>query len=193
MLTMMFENWWVILLRGILAIILGALLILFPGITIQSLVLVFGAYALIDGIGTLWTAIRYRGQPRWWVHLLQGILGIIAGILVFLYPAFATISAVFFVLYIIAFWAIFTGVMEIIAAIQLRKEIEGEFWMALGGVLSILFGALLIFFPGAGILTLVTVMAAYEIVFGITLILLAFRVRNAQGQAGSTTQTRQPV
>jgi uncharacterized membrane protein HdeD (DUF308 family) len=196
MLTMLSENWWMVALRGVLAILFGILLLLFPPLVITSMVLLFGAYALIDGVAAIYTAFRHRTQPRWWVTLLEGIIGVIAGILVFAFPLFATISATLFVLYIVAFWAIFTGVMEIIAAIELRKEIQGEFWLGLGGALSVLFGLfLLIGPPAAGVLALVTIIAAYSIVFGVMMLFLAFRLRSHGGQAHpqSGTGTRQPV
>jgi uncharacterized membrane protein HdeD (DUF308 family) len=159
------------------------------------MVLFFGAYALVDGVGNIFTAFQNRTQPRWWVTLLEGIFGVIAGILVFAYPLFATISAVYFVLYIIAFWSITTGVMQIVQAIQLRKEIEGEFWLGLSGLLSVIFGIFLVLAPGAGILALLTIVAAYSIAFGVMLIILAFRVRGMgdQGQSHTGTGTRQPV
>lgn len=186
MLTMLAKNWWVVALRGVIAILFGIALLISPGLTIATLVLFFGAYAFVDGIGAIFTAIQHRTQERWWLLLLEGILGVVAGILVFLYPSFATISAALFVLYIVAFWSIFTGITEIMAAIQLRKEIEGEFWLGLSGVLSLLFGILLIIMnPADGILALVTITAVYAIVFGVMFLFLAFRLRS-QNQSHTT-------
>jgi uncharacterized membrane protein HdeD (DUF308 family) len=192
---MLSKNWWVLALRGVIAILFGIALLLLPPAVITTMVLFFGAYALVDGVAAIFTAFQNRTQPRWWVTLLEGIIGVIAGILVFAYPLFATISAVYFVLYIVAFWSIFTGVMQIAQAIQLRKEIEGEFWLGLSGLLSVLFGIFLILAPGAGILALLTIVAAYSIVFGVMLLILAFRVRGMgdQGQTHTGTGTRQPV
>jgi len=186
MLTMLSKNWWIVALRGVLSIVFGILLIVAPPLVITTMVLFFGAYALVDGIASLMMSIQHRNQERWWLPAVLGILGIIAGILVFAYPVFATISAVFFVLYIVAFWAILGGIFEIMQAIELRKEIEGEFWLGLSGLLSVLFGVFLIFAPGAGILALLTIIAAYAIVYGVMLIVLAFRLR------GMTSQGQQP-
>ena len=186
MLTMLAKNWWVVALRGVIAILFGIALLISPGLTIATLVLFFGAYAFVDGIGAIFIAIQHRTQERWWVLLLEGILGVVAGILVFLYPSFATISAALFVLYIVAFWSIFTGVTAIMTAIQLRKEIEGEFWLGLSGALSLLFGVLLLIMnPADGILALVTIMAVYAIVFGVMFLFLAFRLRS-QNQSHTT-------
>jgi uncharacterized membrane protein HdeD (DUF308 family) len=187
MLSMLAKNWWVVALRGVIAILFGIALLVSPGLTIATLVLFFGAYAFVDGIGAIFIAIQNRTQERWWVLLLEGILGVIAGILVFMYPSFATISAALFVLYIVSFWSIFTGVTAIVSAIQLRKEIEGEFWLGLSGVLSLLFGILLLIMnPVDGILALVTITAAYAIVFGVMVLFLAFRLRSHSDQSHTT-------
>jgi uncharacterized membrane protein HdeD (DUF308 family) len=195
MLTMLAKNWWVVALRGVIAILFGLALLLFPPVVITTLVLFFGAYAFVDGIAAIFTAIQHRKQPRWWLTAIEGGIGVIAGILVFMYPAFATISATLFVLYIVAFWSILSGITEIMQAIQLRKEIEGEFWLGLSGLLSVVFGFFLVIAPGAGALALITIIAAYAIVFGVFLLLLAFRLRgHNQGQSTPTsTSTRQPV
>ncbi|MBZ0292042.1 MAG: HdeD family acid-resistance protein [Anaerolineae bacterium] len=177
MLGVMSKNWWMVALRGVAAIIFGILIILFPNLAIGTFVFVFAAYALVDGIFTIINAVQNRNQSRWWVYLLEGIIGVIAGIVVFANPLFSAITLPLFVLYIVAFWAIFTGVSEIVAAFQLRKEIEGEFWLGLSGLLSLVFGILLLVNPGEGILTLLFIVAAYAIIFGAMLIMLAFRLR----------------
>jgi uncharacterized membrane protein HdeD (DUF308 family) len=181
MFTMLAQNWWLVGLRGLAAIIFGILALLYPGIALESFVLVFAAYALVDGVSAVITSIQNRTQQNWWVHLLEGIISIIAGILAIIYPGLTALT----LLYIIAFWAIFTGVMEIWAAIELRKAIQGEFWLGLSGVLSILFGILLIVAPGAGILAVLTLVAAYAIVFGLFLIMLALKLRGMKDQTGS--------
>lgn len=181
MLTMLAQNWWALALRGVIAILFGIAVLLAPGIAISTFVLLFGAYALVDGIFALITAVRNRTQRNWWVHLLEGIIGVVAGILVLLNPLAASIALPLFALYMVAFWAIFTGVMEIWAAIELRKEIEGEFWLGLSGLISVLFGIFLIVSnPAAGILALLSIVAIYSIAFGVLLILLAFRLRGTQ-------------
>ncbi len=174
MLTQLSRNWWVLALRGVAAIVFGILAFLWPGITLAVLVLLFGAYALIDGVFAVIGAVQHRHEhDRWWVLLLEGIAGIVAGLLTFAYPGITELA----LLYLIAAWAIVTGVIEIIAAVRLRKEIAGEFWLALGGLFSVLFGVLIALFPGAGALTVVWIIALYAILFGITFIALALRLR----------------
>lgn len=180
MATLLARNWWALLLRGIAAIAFGILIFVFPGAALSTFIILFAAYALVDGVFTIIAAVRNRQQERWWVHLLEGIVSVIAGVLAIVFPGITAIV----MLYIIAFWAILTGVFEVWAAVQLRKEIEGEFWLGLGGVLSILFGVLLILFPGTGILTVLWLVAAYAIVFGVVMIILAFRLRSLQNQGG---------
>jgi uncharacterized membrane protein HdeD (DUF308 family) len=174
MLTMLARNWWVVALRGVFAIIFGVLAIVWPGITLLALITLFGAYALVDGIFAVIAGIASYGRnERWWAVLLEGIAGIILGVLTFLWPGTTALVLVYF----IAAWALITGVFEIAAAIRLRKEIQGEWMMVLSGILSIVFGLFLVIAPGAGALGLTLVIGAYAIVFGILLIILAFRLR----------------
>mgnify|MGYP002336077188 CR=1 FL=1 len=189
MLSSVSKNWWVFVLRGIFAIIFGILVLVFPGIALVTFVLYFAAYALVDGVFTIWSAIQRRDRENWWVHLLEGIVSIIAGIVAFLFPGITALT----LLYVIAAWAIVTGVLEIWAAIQLRKEIEGEFWLGLGGLLSIIFGILLIVFPGSGALAVLTLIAAYSIVFGVMMILLGFRLRSATPTGTTSDRASSPV
>lgn len=178
MLEALSRFWWLVVLRGVFAIIFGILAFLWPGITIGALIILFGAYALVDGISTIITAIsRRKSNSQWWVLLLEGIIGVVAGILAFVYPGMTALA----LLYFIAVWAILTGIMEIAAAIRLRKEIDNEWMMALGGVASIILGVLLLIFPGSGALGLLWVIAAYSIIFGILLIILGLRLRGARG------------
>jgi len=187
MLDVMARNWWVLLIRGIAAILFGIAVILVPGIALTVLVLLWGAYALVDGVFALIAGFQGRAtNDRWWVTVLEGLVGIIAGILTFIWPDITAIA----LLYVIAAWAIITGILEIVAAIRLRKEIEGEFWLGLAGLASIIFGVLLILFPGAGILTLLWLVAIYAIAFGILEIILAFRLRGHADQPTQPTQTR---
>jgi uncharacterized membrane protein HdeD (DUF308 family) len=182
------RNWWVLALRGLAAVIFGILVfVLPPPITLSALILVLGVYLLVDGIAAVISAFNHRTADRnWWVTLLEGIVSIIAGLI----AAFGspTITALA-ILWVLAAWAIITGVFEIWAAISLRKEIEGELLLGLTGILSIIFGVLLILFPGAGILTVLALIGGYSIVFGILMIILAFRLR---GMA-TTTTTGGPV
>jgi uncharacterized membrane protein HdeD (DUF308 family) len=168
------RNWWVLLLRGIVAIVFGVLAWLLPGIALVTLILMFGAFALADGVLGAWLAYAGRKQnEHWWVLLLWGLAGIAFGILSFVKPG---ITALVLVLYIGA-WAAVTGVLEIVAAVRLRKEITGEWLLALGGVLSLVFGAWLLLQPEAGALALIWLIACYAVAFGVLLVLLAFKVR----------------
>ncbi|MBX5493540.1 MAG: HdeD family acid-resistance protein [Chloroflexi bacterium] len=168
------SNWWLLLVRGVIAVLFGILAFIWPGLTLLALVLLFGIYTLADGLLALWlTFVAAREQRRWWPFLVEGIAGVAAGILTFIWPGITALV----LLYIIAAWAIVTGILEIIAAIRLREVIEGEWLLGLGGVLSILLGVLLAAQPAAGALALVWLIAAYAVVFGVVLIALALRVR----------------
>lgn len=172
--TVLSRNWWVLLLRGLIAVAFGLLGWFRPGITLAVLVLLFGAYALADGILGIWTAIRGRKEHEdWGVLLLWGLVGIAAGILTLVAPGVTALVLLFY----IAAWAIATGVLEIVAAIRLRKEIEGEWWLIFGGLVSVIFGVLLMAQPGAGALTLLWLIATYAVIFGVLLVILALKVR----------------
>jgi uncharacterized membrane protein HdeD (DUF308 family) len=169
------RNWWLLLLRGIAAIVFGLLAFAWPGLTLVTLVLFYGAFAFVDGIIALVAAFRggAKPMPTWWL-VIVGLLGIGAGIATFLMPG---ITAILLVLFIGA-WALVHGIFEIIGAIQLRKEIDNEWMLVLSGVVSVLFGLLVLIAPGAGALGLVWAIAAYSIVFGISFVALAFRLKN---------------
>lgn len=175
------RNWWVLLVRGIAAIIFGIAAFFWPGLTATLLILFFGAYMLVDGIFGIIDSIRYRDRlEHWWAWLLEGILGVGVGTLTLFMPGIAATVLVI----LIAVWAIFGGVLRIIAAFQLRKRIEGEWLLGLGGALSILFGALLIVQPGIGLLSLVWVIAIWAVLLGVLFIMLAFRLRKAGNARG---------
>lgn len=170
------RNWWLLLVRGIAAILFGVAAFAWPGATVAILVIMFGAYVLIDGIFGIVDSIRYRDRlNRWWLWLLDGVLGVVVGALTLFMPGVTAVVLLMF----IAAWAIVGGVLRIIAAIQLRREIEGEWLLGLGGALSILFGILLIVMPGAGIMSLVWLIAIWAITFGVLFIVLAFQLRKA--------------
>lgn len=175
MLKTLARNWWLLALRGGLAILFGVLALFFPGIALTTLVFLFGAYALVDGGVSLYAAVRSRSRNRrWWVLLLEGVAGIVAGILTFIWPGITALV----LLYLIAFWAMVTGVLEIAAAFELRQEINNEWLLGLSGVLSILFGILLVIAPGSGALAVTWLIGIYAIMFGIVLISLSWRLRN---------------
>ena len=146
-----------------------------PGITLGALVLLYGAYALADGVFAIAAVMAGRtgGRP-WWSLLVEGLVGIAVGIMTFAWPGISALV----LLYLIAAWAFVTGIFEIVAAIRLREEIRGEWLLALSGILSILFGVALVIWPGAGALALVWVIGAYAIAFGALLIALGFRLRS---------------
>ncbi len=174
-LTVIFSrNWWVLLLRGILTILFGVLIWLQPGISLAALVLLFGAFVLVDGVLGVWMAVAGRKEhDDWWVLLLWGLAGIGVGVLTLLAPEVTALALLFY----IAVWAIVSGVLEIVAAIRLRKEISGEWLLILGGLASVVFGVLLIAQPLAGVLALLFLIAAYAVVFGAILVVLSFRVK----------------
>lgn len=167
-------NWWLLLLRGIAGVIFGILAFLWPGITLLSLTFLWGAYALVDGVTSLWAAITGGGAgSRGWL-LLVGLLGIAAGIIAFVWP----VGTAGVLLLFIAAWAIATGILQIWGAIRLRKEIDGEWLLILSGIFSIVFGVVLLLQPLAGALAVVWMIALFAVIFGIDLILLAFKLRN---------------
>jgi uncharacterized membrane protein HdeD (DUF308 family) len=169
------RNWWVLLIRGLAAILFGILTWLRPGLSLATLVLLFGAYALADGLLAMWAAIAGRHEhEHWWVLLLEGLTGIGVGLLTFMVPGLTAIAILFY----IAVWAIARGVLEIAAAVRLRKEISGEFFLILGGLASVLFGFLLMARPWPGALAVLWLIAAYAVIFGVILVLLAFKVRS---------------
>jgi uncharacterized membrane protein HdeD (DUF308 family) len=169
------DHWWVILLRGIVGVIFAVLAFVWPGATLLALIFVWGVYAIVDGAFALYlTYLAVRQQRRWWPYLLEGLIGIGAGVVAFVLPGLTALA----LLFLIAGWAIVTGVVEIIAAVDLRKQIDNEWLLGLAGVFSIVFGILVALQPDAGAVAVVWTVGAYALVFGITLIALAFRVRS---------------
>jgi len=169
------RNWWSLVIRGIVGIAVGIVSFLWPGITLSALVLLFGVYALIDGIVNLTGAARAaEAHERWGVLLLEGIIGILAAVATVLWPTITALALV----YIIGAWAILTGVAEIGAAIRIRRHVTGEWLLAIAGVLSILFGVLIVAVPLAGALVITLWFGAYAFLFGIVLLGLGFRLRH---------------
>jgi len=167
-------HWWAPLLRGIVAIAFGALLLARPIAGVAAFVILFGAFAFVDGILTIVQALRYAHPQtgQWWWLLLQGICGAIIGLITFFYPGItAYVLGIF-----IGAWAIVTGLFEI-AAVQMRRNVPGEIFMILAGIFSIVLGAGIFLFPGAGLLAVVWFVAVYALAAGITLIILALRLR----------------
>jgi uncharacterized membrane protein HdeD (DUF308 family) len=163
------SQWWILALRGLLAVIFGVLALMWPGPTLAALVLFFAAFAIVDGILALVVGFR----SKWWGVALLGLLGITAGILTFMRPGITALA----LLYLIAGWAIVRGVFEIVGAIQLRRELENEWLLILSGLASIAFGVLVLVYPGAGALSIVWLIGAFAIWIGLLMLFLAFRLK----------------
>lgn len=172
------QNWWLLLLRGIAGIVFGVLAFVWPGITLLTMIIFYGAYALMDGVFAIGAAFRGGdAQSRWWLILI-GLLGIAAGLLTFLWPGLTALALATF----IGVWSLIHGVFEIVGAIKIRKEIDNEWWLILSGAISVLFGLVLLIRPGEGVLALIWVIGAYSIIFGALLVAFALRLRqHSQG------------
>jgi uncharacterized membrane protein HdeD (DUF308 family) len=182
MLQSIAQSWWLYALRGVAAIIFGVLAFVSPGSTLLALVLVFGIYAVVDGVLAVISSFQIREvSNRWWVVLLEGLAGVIVGIVAILYPSLT--AGV--LLLLIAFWAVFTGIMEIIAAIRLRQEIDNEWSLVLSGILSIILGVILVVYPSSGAVGLVWAVGLYAIFFGVLMLYLAFQLRGYLRQAAA--------
>jgi len=173
MLTLIAQNWWIHVLRGFFAALFGIMALVWPGLTLGVLVILFGVYVLLEGILALAAAFRHRTETSWWLLLVEGIAGIVAGVFAFIWP---TLTAVVLLIFI-GVWAILTGIFEVCAAMQLRQEMAGEWVLGVAGILSILIGILLIANPGAGALAVVWLIGIYAILFGVLLMYLGFKAR----------------
>jgi uncharacterized membrane protein HdeD (DUF308 family) len=170
-------KWWVVGLRGIVAVLFGIVALVSPGITLVALVFLFGAYALVDGLFAIVTAIGGSGSERFW-FLLEGIIGIAAGIIAYAYPDITARALV----YLIAAWAIFTGVFEIMAGFEL--PVSKDWLLALSGLASVVFGVLVFFYPASGALAIVWLIGIYGVLYGVVMVILAVRLRSL-GRAAS--------
>jgi uncharacterized membrane protein HdeD (DUF308 family) len=180
------SNWWLVMLRGLIAILFGIFALTSPLAALAAFVLIFGVWAFIDGIDAL--AMAVSGW-RSWQLVFVGLVGIGIGFLTFFRPgitAFALYAAV-------AAWAIARGLLEIAVAIELRKTIKGELWMVLAGVASIVFGVLLILLPMAGVLTLAWLIGAYALIFGVLMFALSLRLRHAHVEAERLAHPKVPL
>lgn len=173
MITALAQNWWTFTLRGVLTLLFGILAFVAPGATLTTLIFVFGFFAILNGVFALYAAWNLRSFDRWWVLLLEGLLGIAAGVIAFFYPGAAAIAF----LSILAAWAILVGILQIVAAIRLRKEIENEWSLGLGGLASIIFGVLLVVWPRSGLVAISWIIGLYAIAFGVLLLILGSRLR----------------
>jgi uncharacterized membrane protein HdeD (DUF308 family) len=192
MLETLTRYWWAVALRGTLAILVGVTALVWPRITLFALVLLFGAYSLVDGVFTLAAALGWRDRGgtdtagRIWL-CVQGVAGIILGVLAFVWPGITALA----LLWLIGIWAIVIGVLEVIAAIRLRRELRREWLLGLSGAATALFGILLIAWPAAGVLTLIALIGVSALVFGAALLAFAERLRRQQRPA--TGSRRRPA
>ena len=169
------RNWWALALRGAAAIIFGIIALFWPPAAVAALVAVFGAYALVDGIFNLVAAVRAgREGQRWGALVFEGVVSLLVGVLTLFYPGVTALALVLFV----GAWSLITGVAEIVAAIKLRRFIEGEWLLALSGILSVAFGILLFISPMIGAIAIAIWIGAYAVVFGALLVGLALRLRS---------------
>jgi uncharacterized membrane protein HdeD (DUF308 family) len=174
------RNWWAFLLRGILALVFGGVALFFPASAFMSLVLVFGAFSLVDGVFAIVAAFTSNAKSEnWWWIILEGVFGILIGVLTIVQPA--AMGNAWLIL--IAARALVTGILEIITAIRIRKLIEGELWLILGGLASVAFGILVMVYPASGAFAIGVLVGAYAILFGIMFIALALRLRKHRSHA----------
>lgn len=174
MLEVLVRNRGWLFVRGVAALVFGILAFVWPEVTLLALVLLYGAYAFVDGVAALVLAIRGHRPPgaSVWSLVLVGLLGVGAGVVTVFWPGITAVA----LLILVAAWAIARGIFEVVAAVRLRKEIEGEWLLGLAGAVSILFGAVLIAQPAAGLLALVWLVGVYAVVAGILYIWLGFRL-----------------
>jgi uncharacterized membrane protein HdeD (DUF308 family) len=177
-------NWWTVALRGVLTIVVGLIAFFFPGVTLAFVIALFGVFALFEGAFLIISGIRNRRENRrWWALIIQGIISVGAGILAFMAPLATAVA----LLYLMAFWAIASGLVEIIVAIRLRKEMEGEWMLVVDGILTVLFGVALVAVPAAGLLVWMWMIGGFKLASGLLLLVLAFRLKKEErGTAGST-------
>jgi len=178
MLKALADGWWAFALRGTLALLFGLGALSYPGLTLLVLIIFFGIYALIDGITALLMGI---GEKKWYVYMLLGLISVAAGVIAIARPGVTALA----LLFVIGLWALIKGVTEIVAAIQIRKEVEGEWALALSGVFSVLFGLFVLVRPGAGALALVWLIAIYAFALGILQLMLGFRLRRMKKEMES--------
>lgn len=175
LLAAMAENWWLFLVRGVFAIVFGVLAVVWPLATIFALTLMWGAYALVDGGIALWAGVsghvEARGD-RWWLSIL-GVFGIIAGLFALFAPGVVATA----LLLTIGIWAIVIGLFQVVGAIRLRKEIEGEWLLGLGGVLLVAFGVMIFLQPTAGALSVIWLISLSSTIYGVIMVVLAFKLR----------------
>jgi uncharacterized membrane protein HdeD (DUF308 family) len=174
------QAWWMLLIRGIVAVLFGILAITWPGLTLATLIIFFGAFALVHGVFAVIGSIAGRKEADdWWLVLLEGILGIIIGIMTFAWPALTGLVLAYF----IAAWALINGILRIYGAIKLRRVIEGEWLLIISGIIGVLFAIFVFARPLAGALAIILFIGIYAIVLGLLGIILSFRIKGWQEKA----------
>jgi uncharacterized membrane protein HdeD (DUF308 family) len=168
------RHWWALALRGVAALVFGLIALAWPGITLGALIIVFGAYALVDGAFNAVAAVRAtRADGSGPALLAESVLSIVAGVIALVWPGLTALA----LLYLIAAWAIVTGMLELAAAIRLRQELQDEWFLAFGGIASVIFGVLAALFPGEGAVALIWLIGIYAVGFGVLIVALSLRLR----------------
>ena len=177
------QNWWLVLLQGVLSVVLGVLAVARPGVTLAALILLWGLFALLNGVGDVFSAIGAAGSHRsWGWHLAGGLVGILAGLAILRWPGLSAL----FVLYLVAIWAIMMGIVRLVGAIADHEALPHAWLVALAGGVSVLFGIAMFAWPGVGILTLVYLVGIYAIVYGVITCGIAFRLHSLSARMAGT-------
>jgi uncharacterized membrane protein HdeD (DUF308 family) len=189
MLSLVSRDWWVYAIRGVAAILFGIMAVIWPAPTLAVLVLLFGAYAFVDGVALLVALARgdVLARSHKWATGLMGVFGIVVSFVTFVWPGMTALT----LLYLVAFWAIAMGVLQIVAAIEFRREIDGELFVVLGGILSIAFGGFLVAFPGAGLLSLVWLVGFWAELFGFSSLGVAYRLHGIDRDLNKQSRVHQ--
>jgi uncharacterized membrane protein HdeD (DUF308 family) len=180
MLEVLSQKWWTVALRGLVAIVFGIVALAYPGATLVSLAMVFGAYAFVDGVFAIVSAFGHRGREVVW-YVLDGILGIAVGVATFVFPGVTAQAMVL----LIGVWAILTGIFEVIAGFEL--PIKRDWLLVLAGIASIVFGVLVFAYPVTGALAIAWLIGAYALVFGVSMLAFGIRLRSLRGSPATAT------
>ncbi|NQT29084.1 MAG: HdeD family acid-resistance protein [Candidatus Saganbacteria bacterium] len=165
------RTWGSLVLRGLFAIIIGVIAILWPGITLEVLVILFALFALLDGALAFVAAV----ETDWWPFILSGVISVLIGLAIFIWPA----PALLIIIYVIAIWAVITGIFQIVGGIAMRKQVSGEWMMILSGIASLILGSILVIFPLLGTLAYIWVFGIYAVIFGVLMVGSAFQLKGA--------------
>lgn len=176
MLELLTGRWWWLLVRGIVAILFGLAAFFLPGVTLLSLIFLFGVFAIVDGVTLI--VFGRRAGMKWYWSALAGLVSIAAGVVAIAWPGISAVA----LLWVIAFWAVLTGLFQILTAIEIRKEVEGEWALFLAGLLAVVFGIILFFRPGAGALAVLWLIGTFAILLGILMVILSFRLKGLQAR-----------